>query len=54
MKQIDFEKSADVYMFSKLLYMKRPGIFRSKVNYSINNMKISIIRNKKKINSQFN
>ncbi|KAK0168443.1 hypothetical protein PV327_002243 [Microctonus hyperodae] len=33
MKQIDFEKSADVYMFSKLLYMKRPGIFRSKDDY---------------------
>ncbi|KAK0083318.1 hypothetical protein PV326_006773, partial [Microctonus aethiopoides] len=33
MKQIDFEKSADIYMFSKLLYMKRPGIFRSKDDY---------------------
>ncbi|XP_057323850.1 tyrosine-protein phosphatase 99A-like isoform X1 [Microplitis mediator] len=33
MKQIEFEKSADIYMFSKLLYMKRPGIFRSKEDY---------------------
>ncbi|XP_034948533.1 tyrosine-protein phosphatase 99A isoform X2 [Chelonus insularis] len=33
MKQLDFEKSADIYMFSKLLYMKRPGIFRSKDDY---------------------
>lgn len=30
-KQLDFEQSADIYMFAKLLYMKRPGIFRSKV-----------------------
>ncbi|XP_043479627.1 tyrosine-protein phosphatase 99A isoform X2 [Leptopilina heterotoma] len=32
-KQIEFEQSADVYMFSKLLYMKRPGIFRSLEDY---------------------
>ncbi|XP_033215227.1 tyrosine-protein phosphatase 99A isoform X5 [Belonocnema kinseyi] len=32
-KQMEFEESADVYMFSKLLYMKRPGIFRSKEDY---------------------
>lgn len=30
-KQLEFEKSADIYMFAKLLYMKRPGVFRSKV-----------------------
>ncbi|XP_076236366.1 putative receptor-type tyrosine-protein phosphatase mosPTP-1 isoform X2 [Calliopsis andreniformis] len=32
-KQLEFEKSADIYMFAKLLYMKRPGIFRSKEDY---------------------
>lgn len=31
-KQLEFEQSADIYMFAKLLYMKRPGVFRSKVN----------------------
>lgn len=31
-KQLDFEQSADIYMFAKLLYMKRPGVFCSKVN----------------------
>ncbi|XP_015118557.1 tyrosine-protein phosphatase 99A-like isoform X2 [Diachasma alloeum] len=33
MKQLDFEKTADIYMHSKLLYMKRPGILRSKDDY---------------------
>ncbi|XP_043278887.1 tyrosine-protein phosphatase 99A isoform X3 [Venturia canescens] len=33
MKQLEFEKSADIYMFAKLLYMKRPGIIRSKEDY---------------------
>lgn len=32
-KQLDFEKTADIYMFAKLLYMKRPGVFRSKVRF---------------------
>lgn len=32
-KQLEFEQSADIYMFAKLLYMKRPGIFRSKEDY---------------------
>ncbi|XP_076676984.1 putative receptor-type tyrosine-protein phosphatase mosPTP-1 isoform X3 [Andrena cerasifolii] len=32
-KQMDFEKVADIYMFAKLLYMKRPGVFRSKEDY---------------------
>ncbi|KAG7198497.1 hypothetical protein KM043_005870 [Ampulex compressa] len=32
-KQLEFEKSADIYMFAKLLYMKRPGVFRSKEDY---------------------
>ncbi|XP_043500700.1 tyrosine-protein phosphatase 99A isoform X2 [Polistes fuscatus] len=32
-KQIEFEQSADIYMFAKLLYMKRPGVFRSKEDY---------------------
>lgn len=32
-KQIEFEKSADIYMYTKLLYMKRPGILRSKDDY---------------------
>lgn len=31
-KQLEFEQSADIYMFAKLLYMKRPGVFRSKVS----------------------
>ena len=30
-KQMEFEKSADIYMYAKLLYMKRPGVFRTKV-----------------------
>ncbi|XP_063995105.1 tyrosine-protein phosphatase 99A-like isoform X2 [Diachasmimorpha longicaudata] len=34
MKQLDFEKTADIYMHSKLLYMKRPGILRSKDDYT--------------------
>ncbi|XP_029054412.1 tyrosine-protein phosphatase 99A isoform X2 [Osmia bicornis bicornis] len=34
-KQLDFEKTADIYMFSKLLYMKRPGVFRSKEDYAL-------------------
>ena len=34
-KQMDFEKVADIYMFAKLLYMKRPGVFRSKVRLEI-------------------
>lgn len=33
-KQLEFEKSADIYMFAKLLYMKRPGVFRSKVDHN--------------------
>ncbi|KAI4504305.1 hypothetical protein M0802_000776 [Mischocyttarus mexicanus] len=32
-KQLEFEQSADIYMYSKLLYMKRPGVFRSKEDY---------------------
>ncbi|XP_048512163.1 tyrosine-protein phosphatase 99A-like isoform X2 [Athalia rosae] len=32
-KQLEFEQTADIYMFAKLLYMKRPGIFRSKEDY---------------------
>ncbi|XP_015601110.1 tyrosine-protein phosphatase 99A isoform X3 [Cephus cinctus] len=32
-KQLEFEQSVDIYMFAKLLYMKRPGIFRSKEDY---------------------
>ncbi|XP_050457004.1 tyrosine-protein phosphatase 99A isoform X3 [Cataglyphis hispanica] len=32
-KQLEFEQSADVYMFAKLLYMKRPGVFRTKEDY---------------------
>ncbi|XP_014607845.1 PREDICTED: tyrosine-protein phosphatase 99A isoform X5 [Polistes canadensis] len=32
-KQLEFEQSADIYMFAKLLYMKRPGVFRSKEDY---------------------
>lgn len=31
-KQLEFEQTADIYMFAKLLYMKRPGVFRSKVS----------------------
>ncbi|XP_031831667.1 putative receptor-type tyrosine-protein phosphatase mosPTP-1 isoform X7 [Nomia melanderi] len=34
-KQLEFEKSADIYMFAKLLYMKRPGVFRSKEDYML-------------------
>ncbi|XP_076175858.1 putative receptor-type tyrosine-protein phosphatase mosPTP-1 isoform X6 [Ptiloglossa arizonensis] len=34
-KQLDFEQSADIYMFAKLLYMKRPGVFRSKEDYAL-------------------
>lgn len=34
-KQLEFEKSADIYMFAKLLYMKRPGVFRSKEDYAL-------------------
>lgn len=36
-KQLEFEDSADIYMFAKLLYMKRPGVFRSKVYFSTYN-----------------
>lgn len=36
-KQLEFEQSADIYMFAKLLYMKRPGVFRSKVIKNIIN-----------------
>ncbi|XP_046481648.1 tyrosine-protein phosphatase 99A isoform X1 [Neodiprion pinetum] len=32
-KQLEFEQTADIYMSAKLLYMKRPGIFRSKEDY---------------------
>ncbi|XP_011312155.1 tyrosine-protein phosphatase 99A isoform X2 [Fopius arisanus] len=35
MKQLDYEKTADIYMHSKLLYMKRPGILRSKEDYML-------------------
>ncbi|KOX73573.1 Tyrosine-protein phosphatase 99A [Melipona quadrifasciata] len=34
-KQMEFEKSADVYMYAKLLYMKRPGVFRAKEDYAL-------------------
>ncbi|XP_071863739.1 putative receptor-type tyrosine-protein phosphatase mosPTP-1 isoform X3 [Bombus fervidus] len=34
-KQLEFEDSADIYMFAKLLYMKRPGVFRSKEDYAL-------------------
>ncbi|XP_076619526.1 putative receptor-type tyrosine-protein phosphatase mosPTP-1 isoform X3 [Colletes latitarsis] len=34
-KQLEFERSADIYMFAKLLYMKRPGVFRSKEDYAL-------------------
>lgn len=34
-KQLEFEQTADIYMFAKLLYMKRPGVFRSKVNHKV-------------------
>ncbi|XP_078047953.1 putative receptor-type tyrosine-protein phosphatase mosPTP-1 isoform X2 [Augochlora pura] len=34
-KQLEFEKHADIYMFAKLLYMKRPGVFRTKEDYML-------------------
>jgi len=37
-KQLEFEQSADIYMFAKLLYMKRPGVFRSKVSLSLSRL----------------
>ncbi|XP_023290155.1 tyrosine-protein phosphatase 99A [Orussus abietinus] len=34
-KQLEFEQSADIYMFAKLLHMKRPGVFKTKEDYAL-------------------
>lgn len=32
-KQVEFENSFDIYMYSKLYHMRRPGIWQTKVSY---------------------